>query len=212
MHTLLGGWSFGGIYTYQSGTPFSILNPFDTVGTDGVIGYADKGAPFRTVDPHKNDRQAFNADAFQAFGDPSDPSFILARDFRRGTSGRNQSRAGNYINNFDLILSKKTRLWSESTGLELRLEAFNAMNHTQFTVIDTNLLSDTFGKFTGARESRVVRWERASRFRDCCKNRPAPFEVRPLAQYGVRRLVAAFDLVIAVMKKNRACKPQSCSN
>jgi outer membrane receptor protein involved in Fe transport len=156
VRTLFGGWSFGGIYTYQSGTPFSILNPFDTIGTDGIIGYADRGAPFRTVDPRKNDRQAFNADAFQAFGDPSDPSFILARDFRRGTSGRNQSRAGNYINNFDLILSKKTKLWSESTALELRLEAFNTMNHTQFTVIDTNLLSDTFGKFTGARESRVV--------------------------------------------------------
>jgi hypothetical protein len=36
VRTLLGGWSFAD-HTYQSGTPFSILNPFDTIGTDGSL-------------------------------------------------------------------------------------------------------------------------------------------------------------------------------
>ena len=81
--------------------------------------------------------------------------FVLARDFRRGTSGRNQFRLDNGINNLDLILIKRTAL-TESTNLELRFEAFNALNHTQFLAADLNLLSPTFGQYTSARESRVV--------------------------------------------------------
>jgi hypothetical protein len=61
-------------------------------------------------------------------------------------------------------------------NLELRFEAFNALNHTQFTTVDLNLGSaatcqvvagavvgdcnraqnPNFGKYTGARESRVI--------------------------------------------------------
>jgi len=54
-----------------------------------------------------------------------------------------------------MIVSKKTRLWSESTNLELRFEGFNTFNHTQFTTLNTTITSAGFGKFTAARESRV---------------------------------------------------------
>jgi hypothetical protein len=166
MQRVFDGWSFGGIYTYQSGTPFSIINPNDELGTSGLLSYADLGAPFQLLDPRSNDRRAFNADAFHSFLDSSATGFNLATQFRRGTSRRNQFRAGNIINNWDLILSKKTRLWSESTGLELRFEAFNALNHTQFTTLNTTLpntapgtpvpATSSFGRYTGARESRVI--------------------------------------------------------
>jgi outer membrane receptor protein involved in Fe transport len=166
MQRVFDGWSFGGIYTYQSGTPFSIINPNDELGTSGLISFADLGAPFQLLDPRSNDRRAFNADAFHSFLDSSATGFNLATQFRRGTSLRNQFRAGNIINNWDLILSKKTRLWSESTGLELRFEAFNALNHTQFTTLNTTLpntapgtpvpATSSFGRYTGARESRVI--------------------------------------------------------
>jgi len=55
-----------------------------------------------------------------------------------------------------MILSKKTRLWNETSNLELRFEAFNALNHTQFTTLNTTITSAGFGKFTAARESRVI--------------------------------------------------------
>jgi hypothetical protein len=117
-----------------------------------VISYADLGAPFQRLDPEKNDRQAFNADAFKAF-----PAFNAAGGkVRRGTSGRNQFRLGNVVNNFDFIFMKKTPLWGETSNFEIRFEAFNLLNHTQFTTVDTTLSSPTFGKFTGARESRVI--------------------------------------------------------
>jgi hypothetical protein len=165
---VLGGWSLGGIATFQSGTPFSVNNPFDTTGTGGaVVSFADLGAPFQTFDPRTSGGRAFNPDAFVAFGAPTATGGYSV--IRRGTAGYNQYRLPNGINNFDLILSKKTRLWSETTGLELRFEAFNAFNHTQFTTVDTNLLNivrdaqgnidlnrSSFGKFTGTRESRVI--------------------------------------------------------
>jgi hypothetical protein len=155
------GWKFGGIATFQSGLPITVANPFNTTGTGGgILSFADLGAPFQLLDPRKNGGRAFNIDAFRAFGNPAS-GFVLGRDFRRGTSAPNQFRLNNGINNFDFILSKETQLWSESSKLELRFEAFNAFNHTQFLDVDLNLGTGTttqpnFGKFTSTRESRVI--------------------------------------------------------
>ncbi len=152
---LVGGWSLGGIYQYQSGTPFSVLNPNDEVGTSGIVSFADLGEPFQLLDPRQNNGRAFNANTFRAFADPA-AGFNLATQFRRGTSGRNMFRAGNTINNWDFILAKHTRLWSESSDLELRFEAFNAFNHTQFTTLQTTFSNAAFGRYIDTRESRVL--------------------------------------------------------
>lgn len=165
---LLGGWSFGGIATFQSGLPFTVNNPFNTTGTGGgILSFADLGAAYQQTDPRKNNSRAFNVDAFRAFGNTTAVSqggqgFDLARDFRRGTSGPNQFRLNNGINNWDLILSKRTQLWNEASNFEIRFEAFNAFNHTQFLDADLNLGASTanpnpnFGRYTSARESRVI--------------------------------------------------------
>lgn len=167
---LADGWGVGAIATFQSGTPFTVGNLFDTLGTGGgVFSFADNGAPFVLLDPRANDSRAFNVDAFRSFGDPAS-GFVLATDFRRGTHAANEHRLNNGVNNWDLIVSKKTRLWGETSNLELRFEAFNAFNHTQFNAIDLNLgnivldpntgrpdpLKSSFGKYTGAAESRVI--------------------------------------------------------
>ncbi len=175
LRTVLGGWNVGGIYSYQSGTVFSVANPFDSVGTGGaVLTNADLGAPYQRVDPRATDNRAFNIDAFRRVNAPNS-GFVLARDFRRGSAGFNQFRLGNNVNNFDLILAKNTKI-GERMNVELRFEAFNALNHTQFTTVDLNLGSaatctvsggvttgdcgrasnPNFGKYTGARESRVI--------------------------------------------------------
>jgi hypothetical protein len=168
---LLGGFSFGGIATFSSGTPFTVLNPFDTDGTGGaILSFADLGAPFTLMDPRKNNTRAFNADAFQIFGDPT-KGFNLATDFRRGTEGPNQFRANNGLNNWNLIVSKTTRLWNEASALELRLELFNAFNHTQFAItgpngtgLDLNLNDPNFGKYTATQQSRVIQLGARVRF------------------------------------------------
>jgi hypothetical protein len=151
--SLLDGWGFGGIATFQSGTPFTVANPTDTNGAGGaVLSFADLGAPFQTLDPRKNDSRAFNADAFRAATVTN-----LATGFRRGTAPPNIFRLENGINNWDLIIRKVTPLGTERARLELRFEFFNAFNHAQFTRADLNLNNtSTFGKFIEAREARVI--------------------------------------------------------
>lgn len=155
LRRFLDGWSVGGIVTFQSGTPFSVGNVGNTDGTGGaVISYADLGAEYRQMDPRKNDGRAFNEEAFEAFSVAN-----IATDYRRGTSRRNQFRLNNGINNWNLIISKKTQLWNEASGLELRFEMFNAFNHAQFSNADLNVANKargSFGTFTNTREARII--------------------------------------------------------
>lgn len=159
---LLDGWGLNGIYTYQSGSVFSVGNPVDTTGTGGgVISFADFGpGAFQNIDPRANNGRAFNRDAFAIANCGADFS-LCGGVGRRGTSGRNQFRLDNPVNNWDLVLVKKTRLFNERNYLELRFEAFNAFNTTQFTSVDLNLgtlarPSQTFGNFTDTAEPRVI--------------------------------------------------------
>lgn len=185
---LVDGFSIGGIYTYQSGTLFSVNNPYDTTGTGGgIISYIDinPNVAFTLQDPRSgSERRAFNADAFIAADcrnlttntTTGVRSPVAGQNFarclnadgtqgRRGTFRRNQFRLNNPTNNWDFILSKKTRLWSESSNLELRFEAFNAFNHTQFTGVNlsfttTNNGSATtnpaFGTYTSSAQGRSI--------------------------------------------------------
>lgn len=185
---LVDGWSVGGIYTYQSGSVFSVSNPYDTLGTGGgVISYIDlnPNVAFTLQDPRSgSQRRAFNADAFIAadcrvLNAPNAAGTVTAvtgKNFdlcinpdgtkgRRGTSRRNQFRLNNPTNNWDAILSKKTRLWSESSNLELRFEAFNAFNHTQFTGINLTFTpsnngnvntNPAFGTYTSSAQGRSI--------------------------------------------------------
>lgn len=156
---LFSGWGIGGIYTVESGRLFLVGNSSNNTGTGGgITGTADLGAAYTALDPRKNNESAFNASAFKNVVCPAPTTanpLAFANCARRGTSGVNQFRVPNGINNFDLIVSKKTK-FTESTNLELRFEAFNAFNHTQFTTLNTNIVSSGFGKFTAARESRVI--------------------------------------------------------
>jgi len=168
--TLLGGWSVGGIYTLESGKPFSVLNNSNITGTGGGVAgpFADFGTePFTTLDPRTDNLLAFNPLAFRNATVTACGGVAVCA--RRGTSGVNQFRLKNGINNFDAIVSKRMR-FTETTNLELRFEAFNAFNHTQFgptdistaqggtsaTGVNLNIVSPTFGRFTSARESRII--------------------------------------------------------
>jgi len=161
VNRVLDGWSVGGIYTYQSGDLITVGNSVDTTGTGGAIfSFADLGSTaFQAMNGISTNRRAFNANAFRAFScGTSFNNFAECgpTGYRRGTSGVNQFRLDNPINNIDAILSKRFKLFSESNNLELRFEAFNLLNKTQFTTVNTNIVSPNFGIFTDQRESRVI--------------------------------------------------------
>jgi hypothetical protein len=138
---VVGGWQVNGIYTWQRGFPMTItaadlggLN--DTFGTNRADLVGDPKVSNRTVD------RWFNT---AAFAQP--PQGAL------GTLGRNTER-GPGVNNLDLALFKNFEL-VRGMRLQFRLESFNALNHTQFSGVSTNIASANFGVVTSARPARI---------------------------------------------------------
>ena len=57
--------------------------------------------------------------------------------------------------NLDLSLAKNFRV-TETTRFEFKTDLLNALNHTQYTSIATNLSGLTFGQATSAALARVI--------------------------------------------------------
>lgn len=142
-NAIVGGWQVNGIYTWQRGFPLTIQardigGVLDTFGSNR----ADiVGNPY--PDGFKKSVAAwFDTTAF------AQPGFG-----RFGTSGRNILR-GPSLNNLDLSLFKNFDV-AKGSKLQFRLESFNALNHTQFTSVQTNVAAPSFGVVTGARPGRI---------------------------------------------------------
>jgi hypothetical protein len=173
---LFGGFSIGGIATFQQGTPFSVGNPAGTVGTEGIVSFADVANPLRLVDARKNERRAFNADAFVPVTLPAD----LTGVFRRGTAGRNQYRAANGVNNFDLIVSKNTRLWNETSRRSMRSTTRNSPTSIPTSTISCATLRERLMR-PAARSANtrppanraLFNWPRASGSKRCVQTQPS---------------------------------------
>jgi hypothetical protein len=138
---VIGGWQINGIYTWQRGFPITItaadlggLN--DTFGTNRADLAGDPNTGERTVS------RWFNTAAFRQ---PA-PGAL-------GNLGRNTER-GPGVNNLDLALFKNVPL-TRGVRLQFRLESFNALNHTQFSAVSTNLAAPNFGVVTAARPARI---------------------------------------------------------
>lgn len=131
---LLGGWEVSGIYTYESGVPYSILNGLDADGLGGASDRPDynplgqKGV--RAV-PQANGTY-INPDNNNAVIDPKTAEYIgiLANSGRTGNLGRNTERA-NPTDNLNANVLKTVRL-TERFRLEFRTEFYNILNHPQY--------------------------------------------------------------------------------
>jgi hypothetical protein len=145
VRTILGNWQVSGITTYQSGTPFSIVNeggangtaPADNAGVAdglGIGSYLDKvpGVSPKGIKPYvavsalsaySTGPLLLNPAAYQA---PQGLTF--------GNSGRNSVNNPSRINyNVSLL---KTFHPTERSEIEFRAEAYNVFNHTQFRIYD----------------------------------------------------------------------------
>ncbi|MCU1321294.1 MAG: TonB-dependent receptor plug [Acidobacteriaceae bacterium] len=141
LKTILGGWQLSGITTYQTGTPFSIINGGGSDGTgaadnagvgDGlgvgsyadVIGSAKVGKPFVQPGGSNVGPLLLNPGAFAA-----------PRGLTFGNSGRNYLNNPSRIN-FNMSLLKHFKPFAERLDIEFRAEAYNVFNHTQFRITD----------------------------------------------------------------------------
>ncbi len=139
--TAIGGWQVNGIATFQRGFPYSIYAQ-DLGGLlDDFSNRANLvGNP--TTGFTQNIAEWFNTAAF------AQPAAGVV-----GNAGRNILRAPG-INNWDASLFKNFNL-REKLSVQMRLESFNAFNHTQWGGPDHNTSSPQFGQITGARDGRI---------------------------------------------------------
>ena len=126
--SILGDWQVSGIYRWTSGRPRNVGFNIPGIGAANLTGSADGNPNARivlTCDPgsgYSDDPYAqFNTSCF-APPQPGSDGAESARFFMRDPP----------INNVDLSLSKAFA-GPKNLRFEIRIDAFNALNHTQFT-------------------------------------------------------------------------------
>lgn len=169
LNMLVGGWQLSGITTFQSGFPVDISDSGFTSATCDVFEYYDcwdspiQTAPLKTGNPRTN---SFGSVPHVLFNGPA--TFAPANPTLGGPAlfgvARN-SFHGPGLNNWDMALEKHIyfRPGHESQYLQLRLEAYNLFNHTQFCntagpfpCINNDVQSGSFGQVRTVNPSRLV--------------------------------------------------------
>ena len=163
------GWSLYPIFSWRTGFPLDIparfpdrfnpTNPGPSGAGDPYLANALFAAGFtkvqlenpKTNNPANPGNFYFNPAGFDnneadyAGAPPQFALYGLPRNFFRGP-GRT---------NLDMALAKTTSI-TEHVAAELRLEAFNIFNHTEFHNPDTNPNSGTFGQVTTTFDPRIL--------------------------------------------------------
>jgi hypothetical protein len=156
-NAFIGGWQISGVTTFQKGFPYSIA----ANDASGLLGTFFQRAN-QVCDPNsgftKSVNEWFNTSCFVN----PDPGVYGAtrRNFLTGPG----------VNNWDMGLAK-TFAFTETVGFQLRIDAFNTFNHTQYAIPPGGLIgfgsgggtnpgnglgSPTFGKITSAAPGRIV--------------------------------------------------------
>jgi hypothetical protein len=143
---LFGDWVVSGALQAASGTPFTpyVVGDFNEVNQGGFSALrADlTGQPIGLPDPGVS--LFFNPGAFDQ---PLGPF---------GNAGRNIIRGpGRVVLNGSL---QKSFQFAEGRVLLLRIQTFNVLNTPQFTAIDTNLNSLSFGQIVGVGPMRTIQF------------------------------------------------------
>jgi len=155
------GWQISGITSFQSGTPFSVVNNGGSSGiavsdNAGVANGVGVGS-FPDVIPHASVySRPFGGSNASSFGpillNPG--QFVAPRGLTFGDAGRNFLNNPNRLN-FDISLLKHFAI-HEGSEIEFRMEAFNIFNHTQFRLYNPdrgNTGSNTISCYGGSNYS-----------------------------------------------------------
>ncbi|MEZ5399247.1 MAG: hypothetical protein R2729_06225 [Bryobacteraceae bacterium] len=142
-----GGWQTFGIWTFQTGRPFTValLSELDNSGTGrSVLGF---GANDR---PHALRNPALAGPTPDRWFDPT--AFAMPDRGTFGNAGRNivdgpglQTVNASIVKNFAI---------RERMSVQLRAEFFNLFNHTNFDLPDLFFGSPTFGRISSAQAPR----------------------------------------------------------
>ena len=154
LNQLVAGWLVSGITTFSTGSPQPVMT-FDESNTGQGISTPNlvPGCDPRSVPGGKNRFEWFNTSCFVT------PPF--------GTYGNSKLGAITEpgINNWDISLDKVTHVgFPKETGtVEIRIDAFNAINHTQWGPPVESFTSPSVGQITTTRDPRIL--QLAARYR-----------------------------------------------
>ena len=132
------GWAVDAVWRARAGFPISVLASDQFLGISLVNAFrpdVNPGVPFWIADPNSAGGRQLNAAAFS-----------VSAAGQQGTLGRNPI-SGFGMMQVDLALRREFRL-SDRRRLQLRLEAYNALNHPSFADPIRYLNSPVFGEST----------------------------------------------------------------
>lgn len=172
---LTSGWSLYPIVTWHTGFPLDVYAGLNNTPSDpGPSGAGDAG--YVRADLVGNSIGTLNPESYQNINGNSGNYYFNPGNFSNtrllnldsiasqnasqlpgytyGTLPRNFFR-GPGATNVDIALSKKFRFRERAT-LELRGDAFNVFNHTQFSNPDTSITDLTFGQISTTADPRIL--------------------------------------------------------
>jgi Carboxypeptidase regulatory-like domain/TonB dependent receptor len=167
---LLGGWQASGIITYNTGLPFTAaLSSYDPAGIGYIPSIHAGGRPYLLCDPNSNAPhtadQWFNGACFSL----QQPAGATGQSNAVGNAPRG-AIDGPPTKRVDFTMTKNIR-FSEGVRLQLRAEAFNVFNHTNFRNLSVSraIASQTlcavgttvcsgFGTVTTFRDPRILQF------------------------------------------------------
>lgn len=156
---VLGGWQASGIVSYFTGLPFTVSSSsYDPAGIGFIPALVAGGRPNLICDPnagapHSLD-QWFNTNCFspQTIAGATGIANVPGNAPRGAVDGPPTTRV-------DFTMTKNLQ-FSESVKLQLRAEAFNVFNHTNFRGLSTSraLTNTTFGQVISFRDPRIMQF------------------------------------------------------
>ncbi|MBZ5573224.1 MAG: carboxypeptidase regulatory-like domain-containing protein [Acidobacteriia bacterium] len=160
-HAFLIGWELSGITTFQSGTPFSVINGGSSDGTISVLdnagvanGVGAGSYPDVIGDPHASPRGGSRNSKSIGPAIGNSAAFAAPTGLTFGNAGRNFLNNPSRLN-WDVSLLKHFKV-TEGSSVEFRTEFFNVFNHTQFIVYDPdrgNQANNTINCYGGVNNS-----------------------------------------------------------
>ena len=156
LRNVLGGWQTSGIVTVQTGIPFTAATSnFDPAGIGFLGTSAAGGRPNQVADPNADytgtQFNYFNGSAFQV-----NPATGAVVSNTVGNAGRGTINGPNTYR-VDFTLMKNIR-FGERFRVQLRGEAFNVFNTTNYRTLITNVTSTQYNQVTAFRDPRTLQF------------------------------------------------------
>ncbi|MEO6817901.1 MAG: carboxypeptidase regulatory-like domain-containing protein [Edaphobacter sp.] len=161
INAVLGGWQTTLINTSTSGLPFNLnynSSANNPLYTSDLVTLRPQLTMAGAMIKNPSSKRTKTATALKGYLDGTYlavPSAALGNTTPYGNISRNNLRSFAYFDT-DLGLHKAFNLWSDSSKLDFRAEAFNVLNQVDYQAPDSNIIDGGFGSITSAYPARQL--------------------------------------------------------